>query len=132
MTCYIMSHYVMPHKFMSYLVLPCNGMPYHAISCHTMPCHAMSHHTMSHHVIPCYATSHHVMSFHVMPCHVASIHVHFPTACLRTRPFSSLHMILGEVVVTLQEHVFVVILTQTKVSHVTCINNNIRITSEPN
>ncbi len=100
-------------------------MSYHIMPCHTMTCH-ISFYVMSCHM-SCYATPYHIA------CHVASYHIHCShTTCLQSCPFNSLHIGRpSEVVVTLQAHVFVVILRQIKVGLGACIKHNLRINTEP-
>ncbi len=67
-------------------------------------------------------------------CRVISCHIHYISiACFWSIPYYSLY--IGrplEIMVTLHAHVFVVILTQTKVGHGACINQNMWINAEPN
>ncbi len=103
----------------------------HVILCHVMSCHVMSHHIMSHHVMLCHVMSCHVTSHNVTSCHVMS-HTLQPHYLSVSHPFCSLHIDRpSESVVILQAHVFIVILTPTKVVHGACINHNILINTEP-
>ncbi len=68
------------------------------------------------------------------PYHVMSCYIHCSrTACVWSCPFNSLPIGRpSEVAVTLQAHVFVVILKYTKVGHGTCTNTISELTPTPN
>ncbi len=96
----------------------CCAMPCHAMPCHAMPCHA----------VPCCAVPCHAVPCHVMPCR--AIHTAAPLLVSVALSLVFYTLYIGrplEMVVTLQTHVFVVILTQTKVGHWACIIHNIQI-----
>ncbi len=134
MSCQISLCHVMSHCIISYV-----------LSCHIMPCHATPWQVTSHHVTLCHAMLCHVivlchdvmswcylmMPWHVMLCHVMmSCQVTYSAASLLVCNHSpSIHYTVrtSEIVMTLQAHVLVVVLTQTNVGHGVCIKHNIRI-----